>query len=356
MRYQPPIALPNEFALAVACCRWSYSGEDSGRIAELAGQVDWDTFLRTCRRHRVQGLVWHALSELDAAMTPTVRDALAGDAKAIAEHGLRSAAESLRLARMFQEESVPLLFLKGLTIGKIAYGKPFVKMGWDIDLLVSQADVVRAAELLDSLGYRLTLPADIRRLQRWHRSRKESVWTNPGGLVVELHSRVADQPQLLPSVTVASRCQRVLVTPGIELPTLAADALFAYLCVHGASSAWFRLKWISDVAGFLHGRDQPAIEHLRNQAAHLEAGRAIGQALILAHWLFDQEVPASAFPIASADLWLAKTALREMLRGEPTERRLGTSMIHLTQFFLLPGWRYKLAEFGRQAQAAVGLT
>jgi hypothetical protein len=47
-------------------------------------------------------------------------------------------------------------------------------------------------------------------------------------------------------------------------------------------------------------------------------------------------------------------AIRELLRGEPTERVLGTRMIHFTQFLLLPGWRYKLAELLRQARVAAG--
>lgn len=355
MRYQPPVALPNEFALAVACCRWSFSGDGAKRIGELSSQVDWEAFLATCRRHRVQALAWRALSKLDAAIAPAVRIALASDARAIAEHGLRAAAESLRLAQTFEDAHIPLLFLKGLTLGKLAYGDPFLKMGWDIDLLVAPADIAKAGSLMGKLGYRVTLPRDARQLERWHRSRKESVWTNRSGLVVELHSRVADQRQLLPTVTVASPRQVVAVAPSVELPTLADDELFAYLCVHGASSAWFRLKWIADLAGYLHGRDAQAIEHFHDCAGALAAGRAAGQALILADWLFDQRLSEPvAKSLSLPHGWLARAAFREMLRGEPTERPLGTGMIHFTQFLLLPGWRYKLSELNRQARVAAG--
>ena len=44
-----------------------------------------------------------------------------------------------------------------------------------------------------------------------------------------------------------------------------------------------------------------------------------------------------------------------MLRGEPTERLLGTGAIHLTQFFLFPGLRYKAAELRRQVTSATRL-
>ena len=354
MRYQPPIPLPNEFALASACCRWAGSGNGADEIGQLAATADWGSFLETCRRHRVQGLAWRALSELQIAVSPPVHVALGADARAIAGHGLRAAGESQRLQETFTAAGVPMLFLKGLVLGKLAYGDPYSKMGWDVDILVAPDDVLKAATLLGQLGYEPLVPRQASAVARWHDSSKESVWRSADGLIVELHSRVADQPQLLPGLTVNSPTQTVAVAPGAELPTFADDELFAYLCVHGASSAWFRLKWIADVAGLIIDCSASEIERLHRHARQLGAGRAVNQALLLAHWLF--AVPLSdslerelGAPIAR---WLARAALQEMLRGEPTERLLGTRAIHLTQFFLLPGLKYKASELVRQVRVA----
>jgi hypothetical protein len=357
VRYQPPISLPNEFALAVACCRWASSRDGASEIGERAAGADWGAFLEVCRRHRVQGLAWRALSDLQIAMLPPVHVALGADARGIAEHGLRAAAESQRLHETFGAAGLPILFLKGLTLGKLAYGDPFLKMGWDVDVLVAPSDIQKAAVLIGQLGYQVIVPRQMGELARWHGSHKESVWRAPTGLTVELHSRVADQPQLLPGLAVRSPSQIVPVAPGVALPTFADAELFAYLCVHGASSAWFRLKWISDLAGMVQGRDADAIETLYGRARQLGAGRAADQALLLTHWLFD--TPISEGLARSLDLrvsrWLARAAFRDLLCGEPTERVLGTRTIHLTQFFLLPGFRYKISELFRQARAAVSL-
>ena len=355
MRYQPPFSLPNEFALASACCRWAWSGKGAAEIGQRAATADWGAFLATCRRHRVQGLAWRALSELQIAVLPPVHVALGADARAIAEHGLRAAGESRRLSEAFAEAGVPILFLKGLTLGKLAFGDPYLKMSWDLDLLVAPGDVVRAASLLGQLGYETIAPRRASALVRWHGSHKESVWRNVTGLVVELHSRVADQPQLLPGLAVDSPSQTVSVAPDVELSTFADDQLFAYLCVHGASSAWFRLKWIADLAGFIYGRDAGEIERLHGRARQLGAGRAADQALLLAHWLFDIPLSESIAKTLEAPVtrWLARAALRDLLRGEPTERLLGTRTIHLSQFFLLPGLGYKARELIRQARAAM---
>jgi hypothetical protein len=354
VRYQPPFALPSEFALAVACCRWAYPRAGADEVRALAGVTEWPAFLQTCRRHRIQALARQSLAALDIRVDPAVDVALSGDARNIAEHGLRAVRACRELAHAFDDARIPLLFLKGLALGKLAYGDPFLKMGWDIDLLILPQDISGASAVLTGLGYRLEHPACQAGLARWHERHKESVWRNPDGLVVELHSRVADQPQLLPGLSAGSPIQVVEVAPGITLPTFADEELFAYLCVHGASSAWFRLKWIADLAALLHGRDSAEIARLHDCACQLGAGRAPGQALILASWLF--AIPLDESLLArlrtGSSHWLARTALKEMQHGEPTERLLGTRNIHLTQFALLPGWRFKLAEFVRQLRAA----
>ena len=351
---QPQRKLPDEFALAVASCRWAFSGEGAEEVRRLAVAVDWGKFLATCRRHRVQGLAAHALAILDIALPGPVHVALGGDARAIADQGLRAARESARLDEAFRAAGVPLLFLKGLAVGQLAYGNPFLKMGWDIDLLVIPGDLSRAATVLGELGYRLSTPSAGDRLARWHRSWKESIWRGADGTIVELHTRVADQADLLPDIDVHSSRQMVSIAPGIDLPSLADPELFAYLCVHGASSAWFRLKWIADLAGILHRKSAAEVERTYNQSQQLVAGRASAQALLLAAALFETQLSPELIRRLDTRMnhWLARAALGEMLRGEPTERRLGTSIIHLTQFFLLDGAGFKSAEFKRQVAHA----
>ena len=105
------------------------------------------------------------------------------------------------------------------------------------------------------------------------------------------------------------------VAKGIELPTLGKDELFAYLTVHGASSAWFRLKWITDLAALLHGESADEIERLYDRSQQLGAGRAAAQALILANRLYgvaigDQLGTASTFD--PTNRWLARLAERQL--------------------------------------------
>src|SRR5205085_5632515 len=101
-------------------------------------------------------------------------------------------------------------------------------------------------------GYQRVIPAASTALSTWHVDRKESLWSRSNErLHVELHTRLTEIPRLIPSIGINSPTRQVEIMPGTSLPTLTEDELFAYLCVHGASSLWFRLKWITDLAALL---------------------------------------------------------------------------------------------------------
>jgi len=56
---------------------------------------------------------------------------------------------------------------------------------------------------------------------------------------------------------------------------------------------------------------------------------------------------------SAANRWLARIALNQLLAPEPGSRMFGTATIHLSQFLLLPGARFKTIEARRQARTAL---
>jgi len=187
------------------------------------------------------------------------------------------------------------------------------------------------------------------------------VWSRPEErLHVELHTRLADNRRLIPAIGIESPRRQVEIAAGIALPTLAPDELFAYLCVHGASSLWFRLKWISDLAGLIDGLSAAEIDQLYARSQELGAGRAAGQALLLADRLFDSLRHSRLRDRLMTDAAvrrLAEAAFRQVAGRaeprEPTARPFGTWRIHWTQLLLLPGASFTLGEAARQLRDAV---
>jgi hypothetical protein len=347
-------------ALVIECCRVAFKRGEAPAPAPR-GELDWRLFLRLARFHRVQGLVWIAFGPNPGDMPPEVSEALAADAARIAADNLRAAVDCRNLLEDFGQARLPILFVKGLTLGALAYGNPSIKAAVDIDLLVAGDRLVESARIVERHGYRLQVPRGLRRLRNWHRSRKESVWERPSPRSqIDLHTRLSDNRALIPTLDVHSPRQEVEVAKGIRLPTLQTDELVAYLCVHGASSAWFRLKWIADFAALLPASTDE-LDRLYQRSQELGAGRAAAQAFLLADEVFQSLEPSPALRERlkqdAANRWLCGAALRQLAGSseplEPTSHPLGTAMIHLTQFRLLPGARFKLSELARQLRSAL---
>lgn len=341
-----------EFQLCTKCCGWAFDHGDPGTIHQLCAIVDWDRFVRVAQFHRIQGLVWNSLWLTKAAVPAEAARQLSSDAETIAATNLQSAFEARVLRSEFEQAGVDLLFVKGLTVGALAYPKPLLKMGWDIDLLIDIAQLPDAIDLLRARGYRQITPPAPANLRSWHLSHKESVW-NRDQLYIELHTRLADNRHLIPRIDVHSPRREVEVAPGISLPTLDRDELFAYLCVHGASSCWFRLKWITDLAAMLHGA--PDIDRLYERSQKLGACRAAGQALLLADRLYGTLAGSSLKDHLLQDRGnrqLLDAAIRQLAGSaeprEPTSYPLGTWRVHFTQLLLKPGLAFKLNEVRRQ--------
>ena len=346
-------ALPAEFRLALACCRAAATGK---ALTPPSCAIDWARFLLTVERHRIAGLAWRALAPTDI-MPAEPRERLSASARQVAATSLRAARDSARLDEAFAAAAIDRLFLKGASLGALVYADPTIKAAWDIDLLVAPQSVEAAAAILDRLGYRLVLPRDGQRLVAWHRRRRESVWAAPdGGPHVELHTGLADNPLLVPSLGLTSSRQRVAVMGGPALETFATAELFAYLCVHGGASSWFRLKWLADLVALLakSGIAESAGLYERSQA--LGAHRCAGQALLLANRLFGTAIEPSLLTklqSSRAHRHLARLATRALLAPEPTSRRLGTLPLHVSQFALSPLLRFKARELRTQIAVAI---
>lgn len=353
------INLPREFLLAAACCRWPPSEARDEAVREAAREVDWGRFARILARQRVEGLAQRAVRAADVAPPQQAAEELKLAAAGIAQENLRFAAESIRLRSMLDAAGIDFLFVKGVVLAMLAYGELGVKKAWDIDLAVDPEKIGEACALLVEAGYHRVIPGpevDEQGMSVWLKLSKETLWRNDArGTMVELHGGLVDNPRMLPAISVHSPLQEVAVAAGQSLPTLAKDELFAYLCVHGATHAWSRLKWIADVNALLSSEGDAEIERLYRRSLDLGAGRCSAQALLLCSTLFELSLPPSLEAELRGDAvtrWLERTALRAMagryVATELDDTLLGTVPIHVSHFVLGRGLGYKASEAWRK--------
>jgi len=201
---------PDPLRLAAACCAPDLTPAQGETVRALAAGADWDIVARLFRRHRIEGLAWRALSQGGGGLPPELAGPLQARADQAKATNMQAAVAMARLQRRFADANVDLLFIKGLTLGQLAYGNPLVKSAWDIDILVAEGAVAEAAGLLAAEGFTCIIPEPrdgMEGLLRWHATAKESVWRDAGGRVIELHDGLADHPLLIPGIGMASPAQ-----------------------------------------------------------------------------------------------------------------------------------------------------
>lgn len=334
---RPPEAaqqLSREMRLLIECARWPRTPATAEAAAALAAEgVDWDVFLALATRHRIEGLVNHALSESGIEAPAPHRASLAADARENALLELRSAAETARLAGLIEAAGIEVTALKGATVAALAFGRYGVRYSMDIDLLVAPDRVSETSDLLRGLGYVRTEPHEDAgaqemkaRLSRY----KDIVFEHPDtGILIELHWRLFQNPRLF-RVKLARTREPMPMRSRATVAVLADEIAVLYLCVHGGEHGWARLKWLADVNAILSaGRVTP--DALYDQACRHGLSRWVGPGLLLNAALFATPVPARLARDAARDgrmRWLFDTCRANLVgdqRGTELEDDVGGS-------------------------------
>jgi len=341
--------LSPEFRLLVAACRWPHSISCRERLDRcLEEAIHWERFLLMVDRHRVVGLVYHALALAAPVHIPA--DVLAV-MKQRSEKQLwqcmGAAGEASRLTSLLDREGIPCLTLKGPSLAILAYGSLALRHCKDNDLLVSPQDVSRAHAILLDAGYRREKPANLvddkhTRIYMRHRNQFE-YFHERTKMQAELHWRMYEN-NALAQFDPRSWSDRQTVSLGgsRSVRTLSDDALLPYLCLHGAMHGWFRLKWLVDIQAMLP-RSQDAAARVLDAAAALGACRAAEQAIRLCHKLWEIPLPSSMPP----DHWtsrrlvaVAYDAIAKNSDPASSSERAAGARVHASHFLIGGTLRY----------------
>lgn len=116
---------------------------------ELVKDIDWELFLKLANHHRIYPIIYLKIKMIDGNMIPTrVIEILHQKYKENTYHMLRLAAEMEIVSKIFTENHIRLLFLKGPVIAQDMYGDISLRTSKDLDILVPINDISKAEELL----------------------------------------------------------------------------------------------------------------------------------------------------------------------------------------------------------------
>jgi hypothetical protein len=272
--------LVQEWPLLVEACAFP---RDEGKLVDLAARVtNFDSLFLLADEHGVIAHLAGALSGIAGAqLSAKFVELLRSRQRTQLLFTLSMTAELFRMLELLRQAGIETIVVKGPVLSLRAYGDPAARQYVDLDLLVRNVDIKRAAEILVAAGYESKVPeAAIAEGM----IPGEYLFRRTGTKVIfELHTERTFRyfPRPLPIHEYFQR-QTTLTLDGHAVPALSAEDEFVLISIHGAKHFWERLMWISDIAAMVHNRPELNWLEVRKNAMKVGAERMVRVALLLA--------------------------------------------------------------------------
>lgn len=259
----------------------------------LSSGLDWDKYLELVERHSIQALSWEGLRRMPEENLPErVRQTLQKHSAACRVRAMRLASLLMQVLKDFNQAGIPLIPLKGPLLSLELYGDLGIRHSRDIDIMVPLGDLSRAQAQLEEMGWRVYLqPCTFspRHTEVILQIAHHMVYWHPlQQCRLELHWRT--QSETLDRTAGQWARSARLTWNGLSYRALCPVDLALYLCTHGSEHAWFRSKWLGDLARVYAANyvDWNAVYHTARTAG-LE--NSLLQCVRLLEGLHEQPVP-----------------------------------------------------------------
>lgn len=280
---------------------------DASTAVRLAGfsLEDWNHLLRLADMQRVTPLFAEGVERLGpSARLP------ANMAQTLRNRWLQGAARNAYLYRelghvlsALQEADVSVVLLKGAHLGKIVYDNLALRWMSDVDILVPEADVLRAGEQLIALGYAPSRPLWREAMDRAHHHLP--AFGKENAAPIEIHwgimSEISPERQLVNPfhIDVAGLWERAQSADiaGVNVLTLSPEDLLLHLCIHASSQHRFQIgiQPICDVAEVLRRYESTLDwDQVMRCARRWGAQNCVYLVLCLAQTMLKAPIPAGA--------------------------------------------------------------
>lgn len=340
-----------EFRLLLACLRGRIRENERNSIDSfIIAEINWDFLMRLAVHHGVYPLVYQYLSAVEnAALTHDVIYLLRKKSRDNMAKSLQMTGELVKLIRSMERNGIRVVVLKGFPLGNKLYGNVALRPSHDLDILVWPEDLNKARRVIEAQDYNRIFPSfsgTPKQLQNWMKSQHHiSYWQKDKQISLELHWRVGHHGLDMPLICVENGLIQVKIA-GQSMYMLGAEELLLFLVLHGASHAWFRLKWLCDI-GMVLSQGEISWQRLYRLTRGLGFESLLNQAIILVHELLAAHVPDNIAKVGFNDLKARKLAdmtISFMINGR--DQKISVPSYYCQKKFglyLHCGWRRKLS-------------
>jgi hypothetical protein len=306
-----------EVELLLRCARTRKPWVTAGDIDALPGaDTDWECVLRMALRHGVAPLVYWHLSKCGLENVPEhILGQLRDHFHTNRLRSLALAGELLKLLGEFEAHGIAAIPYKGPILAASAYGDLGLRAFGDLDVFISKKDILRAKDVLTSLGYRPQHSMTNMQEAASLRYDRQYPFVRDDGSVVELHWTVTPRSVsfFLDPEDLWVRTREIRLG-GAAVSVFGPEDTILVLCVHGSSHLWERLGWICDIAELVQSSANLDWEWVVGRAEEYKVKRMLLLGLFLASDLLDAALPEKILGEARTDEVVQKLAAE--VRGQ----------------------------------------
>jgi hypothetical protein len=226
--------------------------------------------------------------------------------KANVQKNLIFTGELLRLIDLFQQSAIPIAAFKGPLLADSVYGHLSLREFSDLDVIIHEADLPKAEDILIARGYQADFPDRDYRSAFLSYQGQYAFRNSDSGISIDLHWRLS-RKEIWPRLEQATICGRTV-------PGLARDDLALFLAAHGTKEEWRSLSWVCDFAEFLRQYRDIDWSKIFERAHQAHCSRALLLAINLAFTLLDAPAPTNLIDEARANSAVQSLSEKARLR------------------------------------------
>lgn len=342
--------LSAELKLLLLCCQPICEPEAIDYL--LVSPLDWQQFVHLAVHHRMYPLVYKTLSTMSSPAVPEeVLALLLLENRKNTTKTLQMTGELVKLLRNMEQRGIRAVVLKGFPLAYQLYDDITLRPSKDLDILVWPQDIEAARAVMAERGYELTHPnftLTPLRLQNWLKtSHHFEYWQPEEEICVELHWRLGHNAVEIPLAEIEESLAIIRIAgQAVYIP--GSEQMLLYLILHGAQHAWFRLRWLCDIA-IIFRQGNFSWEKAVGLAEKLNMRTLFNQAVLLSLQLLNAPIPAHIISSAVQDRTaqqLAATAITFIAEPgyNPEELSINKRLYYLMKRYeweLQSGWKCK---------------
>lgn len=255
---------------------------------EWFANLNWDYFLKLAMHHRIYPQVYLKIKEVVSELIPvSVLQTLKAEYEKNTFRMLYLSKEMERISKLFTENQIRSLFLKGPVVAHDLYGDISLRTSKDLDILIPEFQLSKVERLLLKEGYEKEEVSTLLNEIKWRQY--HIVYFHPEKKIqIEIHWRLNPRPIKEPEFESLWERRRMSSLTTHPVSFLGKEDLFLYLTAHGARHGWFRLRWLKDIDQMCRCEmDYKKVDFFIKEYQHQ---RVVGQALVLNSELFSSSL------------------------------------------------------------------